>query len=167
MNPDNLWSAIDDMGFDALKAAFRGEHLGKACRRCAEGTRHSANGPHHPARQAGTRPCTCGRTRRPGMFGKWPMLSWIATVGIQGSSGRDVRQDEILSRLTDATFGPELSRMVAGALNDTGQVEGKGKAESRPQRDKSNREGVQRKQGNPQRDACHNRHHGARKQLEI
>ena len=34
---------------------------------------------------------------------------------------------EILQRLTDATFGPELSRMVAGALRDTGQVKGKGR----------------------------------------
>ena len=131
-DPDDLWSAIDGMGLDALKAAFRGEHLGKACRRCAEG--------HDIVR----RPTPSGAPDRHKTLHMWPNKTaghvWKMAHVIMDRYGGDPRKlwegretGEILSRLTDATFGPELSRMVAGALSDTGQAEGK--AEGRPQRD--------------------------------
>ena len=125
-DPDDLWSAIDGMGLDALEAAFRGEHLGKACRRCAEG--------HDIVR----RPTPSGAPDRHKALHMWPNKTaghvWKMAHIIMDRYGGDPRKlwegretGEILSRLTDATFGPELSRMVAGALSDTGQVKGKGR----------------------------------------
>ena len=125
-DPDDLWPAINGMGLDALEAAFRGEHLGKACRRCAEG--------HDIVR----RPTPSGAPDRHKALHMWPNKTaghvWKMAHVIMDRYGGDSRKlwegretGEILSRLADATFGPELSRMVAGALSDTGQVKGKGR----------------------------------------
>ena len=125
-DPDDLWSAIDNMGLDRLKAAFRGEHLGKACRRCAAG--------HDIVRK----PTPSGAPDRHKALHMWPNRAaeyvWQMAHVIMDRYGGDPRKiwedretSEILQRLTDATFGPELSRMVAGALGDTGQVEGRGR----------------------------------------
>ena len=124
-DPDDLWSAIDGMGLDALKAAFRGEHFGKACRRCAKG--------HDIVR----RPTPSGVSDRHKALHMWPNKTaeavWQMARIIKDSYGGDARRiwdglppDEALQRLDAATFGPNLSHMVVGALIDAKQIEGRG-----------------------------------------
>ena len=79
------------------------------------------------ARQTGTRPSHMWPNRAAGYV-------WKMAHIIRDRYGGDARKiwegqptSQILQRLTDATFGPELSHMVDGALRDTGQVEGKGR----------------------------------------
>ena len=125
-DPEDLWSAIAGMDLDELRTAFRGEHVGKECRRCAAG--------HAVVRRS----ASSGAPDRHKAFHMWPNRAagyvWKMAHIIRDRYGGDARKiwegqptSQILQRLTDATFGPELSHMVDGALRDTGQVEGKGR----------------------------------------
>ena len=121
-DPDNLWSAMVNTDLDELQAAFRGEHTGKECRRCKTETRQSASS---------------GAAKRHKALHMWPNKTaeavWKMARIIKDSYGGDARRiwdglppDEVLQRLEAATFGPNLSHMVAGALIDTRQIEGRG-----------------------------------------
>ena len=124
-DPDNLWSAIADKDPDELKATFRGEHTRKECRRCEAG--------HAETRQS----ASSGAAKRHKALHMWPNKTaevvWQMARIIKDSYGGDARRiwdglppDEALQRLDAATFGPNLSHMVVGALIDTRQIEGRG-----------------------------------------
>ena len=124
-DPDDLWSAIASMGLDELEVVFKGKHVDEGCLRCAAGHQIRVNS------------ASSGAVKRHKMFHMWPDRAandvWRTMQIISNRYGGDARRiwdgqpiSEILQRLEDATFGPNLSHMVVGALMDTKQIEGRG-----------------------------------------